>query len=111
MVTSLVVITSYSIHYTKLYDYDKTSPVTQLTIDVDQYENILSSQSAITLSSEDKGIGVKHIYYKLDNGPEKVYTGVIQAKYISQDEHTITYYATDKVGNKEAERTYAFYVA
>ncbi len=96
--------------HTRELAYDKTSPVTQLTIDVDQYENILSSQSAITLSSEDKGIGVKHIYYKLDNGPEKVYTGVIQAKYISQDEHTITYYATDKVGNKEAERTYAFYV-
>ena len=90
--------------------YDKTSPVSKLEIDGDQYENILSNRSKIVLTSEDKGIGSKAIYYSIDSNSEKQYSIPILAAYLSQDDHTISYYAIDRVGNKESAQSYSFYV-
>lgn len=90
--------------------YDKTPPVTKYEIEGDQYENILSSRSKIVLTTEDLGIGYKNIYYSLDNGPENLYTTPVLAARLSQDNHAITFYAVDKVGNKEELKSYSFYV-
>ncbi len=89
---------------------DKTSPKTTIHISRDQYENIISGKSLIELKAEDKGIGVKAVYYKLDNGPSKQYINPVSAALLSQGEHTLIYYAIDKVNNTEDENVFDFYV-
>ncbi len=90
--------------------YDKTAPVTKHQIQGDFYEDILSGRSKIELISEDKGAGNKTIYYSIDDGVEKVYKSPVLVAYLSQDDHSIKYYAKDQVGNVEAIKTYGFYV-
>ncbi len=90
--------------------FDKTAPVTKIEIDKDRYENIISGRSKIVLNSIDKGTGTKTIYYSIDQGSEKQYKTPIIAAYLLQDEHVITFYAIDKVGNKEEIQTFTFYV-
>lgn len=90
--------------------YDKTAPVSRHEIQGDFHEDILSGRSKIALISDDQGTGVKTIYYSINNGAEKIYKSPILAAYLSQDNHTITYYAKDQVGNVEAIKTYSFYI-
>jgi hypothetical protein len=90
--------------------YYKTAPVTKLNIEGDKFENIISGRSKIVLSAEAKTSIPNKIYYSIDSGEVKVYTLPLAAAYITQGEHTITYNASDKVGNKEAVQSYSFYV-
>ncbi len=90
--------------------FDETSPVTKLEIEGDRHENILSNRSKIVLKTEDKGIGYKAIYFSIDNGQEKPYTSSIITVQLSQDDHIITFYAVDKVGNKEEIQSFSFYI-
>jgi hypothetical protein len=89
---------------------DRTAPVTKLEVQGDRYENILSNRSKIELTSDDVGSGSRMIYYSIDEASEKIYAAPILAAYLSQDDHTITYYAVDKVGNKEQVQKFSFYV-
>lgn len=89
---------------------DFTPPVTQHTIKGDQKENILSPRTLIYFSSEDKLSGVKHMYYRIDDGQERVVTDHIGISYLSEGKHTLTYYAIDHVGNKEQEKVYEFFL-
>jgi len=89
---------------------DKTSPITTMQIPQDKYENIISGKSQIILTAEDKGIGIKATYYKLDDGPVKEYISPIRAALLIQGDHKLTYYSADKVNNTEPENVYNFYV-
>lgn len=90
--------------------YDKTAPSTKLEITADEHENIISARSTIKLTSEDSGIGVKRIVFKINDGKEYTYQQPLRAANLPQGEHTLTYYSVDKVGNKEAVNTYTFYI-
>ncbi len=90
--------------------YDKTPPVTKLNVVGDRFENILSGRSKIELITEDKTAGVKSIFYSIDSGSSKVYSLPIPAAYLSQDEHIISYYSADHVGNTETSQNFTFYV-
>jgi hypothetical protein len=90
--------------------YDKSVPITKLEIEGDKHEDILSGRSKIILKTEDAGTGIKNIFHSLDSGTLKVYTSPILAANISQGDHTLIYYATDIVGNKEQDKVYNFYV-
>lgn len=89
---------------------DKTGPETSIQISQDKYENIISGKSLIMLTTEDKGVGVEAIYYKLDDGPFKKYSTPLKAALLTQGEHKLTYYASDKVKNTETEIVFDFYV-
>ncbi len=89
---------------------DKTNPETVLEISQDRHENIISGKSRIILKAEDKGIGVKEVYYSLDNGPVKKYATPLRAALLTQGEHKLAYYGVDKVDNTEAENIFDFYV-
>ncbi len=91
-------------------ELDKTSPKTTLKINQDKYENIISGRSKIIMEAEDKGIGIRSIFYKIDDGPEKKYTVPLSAAYLGQGEHKIMYYSTDKVSNTEGEIVFDFYI-
>ncbi len=92
------------------YVYDKTPPATKRIINEDEHNNTLSERSTITLESNDNGVGVRNIKYKINDGNEYTYTRPLKAANLSQGEYTVTYYAIDKVGNKESEQTYTFYI-
>ena len=94
-----------------ILNIDKSAPVSGWEVSGDLYEDMISNRSKIILKSEDAaGIGVDNIYYKMDDGTEKKYVSPILAAYLSQGEHTMKFYATDKVGNKEEENIFEFYV-
>ncbi len=92
------------------YFYDKTSPVTTRTTINDEHNNILSARSKIELKAEDKGASSRKIIFSIDGGNEYTYKTPLSAANLSQGEHKLTYYAIDKVGNKETAQNYTFYV-
>ncbi len=92
------------------YVYDKTPPATNRTINEDEHNTTLSERSTISLEANDNGIGVRYIKYKINDGNEYTYTHPLRADHLPQGEYSITYYAVDKVGNKEPEQTYACYI-
>lgn len=88
---------------------DGTPPVSALTIEGDRYENTLSGRSAIVLKATDAN-GVRKILYKLDGGHEFRYGLPLKTATMIEGDHTITYYAEDMAGNKEAPQTFSFFV-
>ena len=89
---------------------DKTNPKTSINISTDKYENIISGRSKIILEAEDSGAGIKSVFYKIDEGPEKKYITPLRATYLSQGEHKLIYYTSDKVNNNESENVFNFYI-
>lgn len=90
---------------------DKSTPTSSHEISGDLYENMISARSKITLKSDDaSGIGTENIFYKIDSGQEKNYVSPILAAYLGQGDHSIAYYAVDKVNNREKENVFEFYV-
>jgi hypothetical protein len=89
---------------------DKTNPKTTMQISQDKYESIISGKSLIILTADDKGIGTKAIYYKLDDGPVKEYASPLRASLLKQGDHKLTYYSADKVNNIEAENVFDLYI-
>jgi len=61
---------------------------------------------ALTLAATDAMSGISSIMYTLDGGNELVYTGSIAVS--ADGNHTLSYYAIDKVGNKEATKSFDF---
>lgn len=90
--------------------YDNSAPVTKIIVSADEHENVISGRSKIELKSEDKGIGVNKIFYRIDSGNVFTYQYPINASNLAQGEHVISYYAVDKSGNKEAEQSYVCYI-
>jgi hypothetical protein len=90
---------------------DRSKPKTSYEITGGFYENIISAKSKIILKSEDaSGIGVNYTTYKIDDGEVKKYISPILGTSLTQGEHKITFYATDKVNNAENENLFEFYV-
>ncbi|WP_219641178.1 DUF4962 domain-containing protein [Cohnella sp. CFH 77786] len=58
----------------------------------------------LTPSDNEGGSGVAATYYKVDGGPQQTGTSV---NLTLEGVHTLTYWSTDRAGNKEAERTVA----
>jgi hypothetical protein len=63
----------------------------------------ISGKTKISLSASDAQSGNKEIRYIINNGQEKVYNEAIVLDKEGTNE--ITYYATDKVNNKEIKRS------
>lgn len=92
------------------FTIDNSSPRSEIILEGDVYENILSGNSKLTIKATDNASGVSLIQYKIDNGKYVSYTYPISTKWISEGEHTITYYSEDLVKNKEPEQTKTFFV-
>lgn len=89
---------------------DFSEPQTQLNVDGDLYNDIISARSEIILEASDNISGVKYTYYTIDGGKKNLYKYTLKGKYLSEGEHSITYYSVDEVGNEEEKKTYSFYV-
>lgn len=92
---------------TLVYVLDRTPPVTTATLAGTIVNGWYTSSVVITLTATDAVAGVREIRYRLDGGPETVYTGPITT---TEDGYRrINYYARDLTnpvpGNQEAEKT------
>lgn len=89
---------------------DDNAPVTTFNIEGDLIKNVVSARSSFTLSAEDDIPGVKSIFYTIDYGKTYTYNKPIKLTTLSEGEHTITYFAVDKVENKEEKKSYTFFL-
>src|SRR6056297_946514 len=89
---------------------DKTNPESSIKIDGDRADNVVSGNSAIIVETAEDGSGVKQIYYRINDQNVKPFKYPIKTSWFSEGEHAISYYAVDNLGNKEAWKTFDFYV-
>jgi|GEM_PF-85340 len=94
----------------KNYTIDLSAPITELTINGDKFENVISGRTQLTLTSADPISGLNSIYYSMDGKNYQKYYHALNASNWVEGEHTLQYYAEDKVGNKEVEKEYKFYI-
>ena len=100
-------------NYNSLHFFvDLTAPISNYLITgISLDGNILSANTLINLSSEDKTSGVAKIYYQIDKNPEVLYKGGnIPISNLSNDSHILTYWAVDNVGNVEEKQVFEFYL-
>ncbi|MCS7004308.1 MAG: hypothetical protein NZM38_03165 [Cytophagales bacterium] len=72
---------------------------------------IISTSTKIYLTPTDSISGVARTYYKLNDEPEKLYTGGnINFSYLPDGEHTLYWYSIDNVQNQEEMQSYKFYL-
>lgn len=88
---------------------DSTPPTSTLETNGDRFENILSGRATLMIAATDT-FGITDIKYSIDSSEYAVYSKPLQTSQIPEGEHTITWYATDKVGNKETPRIFTFFV-
>ena len=94
-----------------LIEIDVTSPKTELNIEGEQFEEVLSASSTFTLNRSDQATGIKATFFRFDNDPNFYpYNEKIYISGLSNGEHTLYYYSEDKIGNKEDEQSYSFYL-
>ncbi len=86
------------------FSVDLSAPATTYSIVGESKGKVLSSKAAIKLSATDTLSGVDKIYYSVNEGKMVPYTTPIPVSVLSKENSKITYYAIDKVGNKEESR-------
>ena len=89
---------------TEEFVLDMTPPTTQYEIDGMLNEKFVSPDATVKLSSIDSLSGVYKIYYKVNEGSFNTYTAPIPVKLLGNEGGSISYYAVDRVGNKEKEK-------
>ncbi len=94
---------------TRQFIIDNTPPKSTLTIDGDKHESTLSGRSLIILTAKDS-FGIDNIKYQIDSSQLVPYTKPIQTARIKEGVHTLTWFATDRVGNTESKQSFEFFV-
>lgn len=92
------------------FTVDLTAPVTSHKAETDFLPDVYSPRTRITLTSNDNLSGVKSIVFTIDGGQEMKYSAPLRLGTLSEGDHTITYYATDRVGNKEEAKSISFFL-
>ncbi len=93
-----------------IFYIDNTPPVSKLQITGEQYEDILSGNTRISITSTDNMSGTKSIYMSVDDSIFRLYSNIINTSALSEGDHTLFYYAVDEVKNAEKVNKYDFYV-
>ncbi len=83
------------------YTVDLSSPNTSYAISGPQLGDIISPKCKITLTSTDNLSGVQKILYHWDDKSDSKYYSPVSFSYLSDGNHSLTYYAIDNVLNKE----------
>jgi len=81
---------------------DAIAPDVTATVVGDQFQNrgrvFISTRTKVKLEASDNKSGIKKLWYKIDDGPERAYTEPFELPK-SKGSHTIWYYAVDNVNN------------
>jgi len=96
----------------KTFSTDLTPPKTYYTITGISEGEIIAVNTKITLTAEDSLSGLQSILYKIDDGSFMVYKEgtFIPIARLSDGDHKLVFYSVDKVGNKEPETVFPFYL-
>jgi hypothetical protein len=89
---------------------DHTPPQTSIDLVGEKKGNIIPATATIVLKASDQMAGVDKIYYALNGGEEKVYTAPVKVNLLKEGTNTLTYYAMDKVKNKEKSQEFSFVI-
>jgi uncharacterized protein (DUF2147 family) len=89
---------------------DLTKPTTELTVEPDLYNDIISPRSKIKLEANDENSKVNKTVFSINGGTFYNYQKPIVISGLSEGEHTIEYYSLDNAGNEENKKTYTFYL-
>lgn len=101
------------------FTLDLTAPNTKLAtvtgasvVDSETYKTtpVLGLKTQLALASTDAISGVNKIEYSLDDNGTRRYTKNINYNSLPDGEHTVNYYATDNVENRETTKTFKFYL-
>lgn len=88
---------------TKTFYVDKTPPSTEYIVTGKTHGNIISPNSTVKLLSVDQLSNVKETKFRIGDLDEyQVYNKEISLAHLPDGEFEISYYATDRVNNKEA---------
>ena len=69
---------------------------------------IYAPHALMYLAATDVAVGTDKIYYKLDDGSERLYSGPL--KNLKKGFRTITIRAIDKLGNESEEKVISFMI-
>ncbi len=94
----------------KKFVLDLNPPTSNHVVEGTRQGDVLSPKATIRLDRNDAESGLKRTFYQFDGEPEKIYYGPINLNALADGNHTLTYYAEDKVGNVETKKTYDFYL-
>lgn len=94
---------------TRKFVVDATPPTSAITVEGDQFEQVVSGRSVFKLSATDE-FGVKEILYRIDSSKFEAYRYPIKAGSLTDGDHVLEWYATDMVGNSEALQSHHFTV-
>jgi hypothetical protein len=98
--------------HSNIYFCDLKAPNTTLTVGVPKFTSrdtlFISNKTSLKLSSLDDQCGVSVINYSIDNGTPEIFAKEIKINYPGY--HTISYFATDKVNNKEIDGSQGVFV-
>lgn len=86
---------------------DLTAPTSGFKILGENKGDVISSKASIVLESKDTLSGINNIWYSINDGPFVPFTKPIPILVLKSEKSKITYYATDKAGNKEESKVIA----
>ncbi len=89
---------------------DNKPPETELEIVGPHLRDAVSARTKLILRSQDSGVGVKSIYYSLDDLDTVVYRNVLNFSNMEEGRHSLVYYSVDLLGNKETVHKYNFFL-
>lgn len=93
------------------FTVDLSAPTTTHTIAGNALGDVLSTQAKFHIASSDALSGVASVQARLDKEEFKpVANGEVAVENLPDGEHTLTYYAVDRVSNRETEHNFPFYL-
>lgn len=96
---------------TAVFTVDLTAPVSHHEILDNYLENVLSSDTSIRLISKDKLTGAQIFSYFDDPSTSQPYGDQnLRLDQLADGEHVLTYYAEDRIKNREPNNVFTFYL-
>ena len=90
---------------------DVSAPSSTIQIDGIQYgDKILAPSTKFNLSSTDPLSGVRTTYWSFDSGNRRVYGSPVTMSGLKDGQHSIEYWAIDRVKNEATKQSVSFYL-
>lgn len=92
------------------FSIDRQAPLTEVSIQGDFLENILSPRATISLKSNDATAGLDKIYYSFDKQATQVYTRPFSLLTFKEEQHSLQFFGKDRLQNAEEAKDFNFVV-
>lgn len=90
---------------------DLSAPSSSIEISgIKHGNNIIAPSTKFNLSSNDALSGVSATYYNFDNNSQRTYSGPVSTAGLQDGDHTVYYWAIDRVKNEAVKQSLSFYL-